>query len=115
MAQTREHSRHLQIGHIMFEGGGNKRSASRSQAGTQVYCMENKQPDKQPKVYGTSRAGSYRLREPKADERGRACRKMNLLTCKLHEGRNRITKSEIQNRDRGTMTYGHDSQTYRWK
>eukprot|EP00972_Heterocapsa_arctica_P050169 7378335-Heterocapsa_arctica.AAC.1 len=38
---------------------------------------------------------------------------MNLLTCKLNEGRTRITKSEIQRRDRRAMTYGHVSSTGR--
>eukprot|EP00972_Heterocapsa_arctica_P073846 10902081-Heterocapsa_arctica.AAC.1 len=59
MTQTREHGNHMQIGYIMFEEGGNKRSASRSQAETQVYRMKNKQPDKHTKVYEQSRAGSY--------------------------------------------------------
>eukprot|EP00972_Heterocapsa_arctica_P008437 1232046-Heterocapsa_arctica.AAC.1 len=36
IAQTREHSDNMLIGYIMFEEGGNKHSASRSQAGTQV-------------------------------------------------------------------------------
>eukprot|EP00972_Heterocapsa_arctica_P041310 6091544-Heterocapsa_arctica.AAC.1 len=53
----------------------------------------------------------YRLHEPRTDKRGRSYVTVNLLACKWHEGRTRITKSEIQNRDRRAMTYGHVSST----
>eukprot|EP00972_Heterocapsa_arctica_P099160 14633493-Heterocapsa_arctica.AAC.1 len=59
MAQTREHHNKMHIGYIMFEELGNKHSASRSQAGTHTYCMENKQPDNLTKVNDKSKAGRY--------------------------------------------------------
>eukprot|EP00972_Heterocapsa_arctica_P063865 9422648-Heterocapsa_arctica.AAC.1 len=112
MVQTRERNKNKQIGYIMFEDLGTKDDASRSQAETHVYCMENKHPDKHTtKVNDKYRTERYRLHEPKTDKRNIDCRIMNLLTCKLHEGRTRITKSEIQNRDRRDMTYGHGSST----
>eukprot|EP00972_Heterocapsa_arctica_P058726 8658479-Heterocapsa_arctica.AAC.1 len=73
MVQTREHNKHKQIGYIMFEDLGNKEYASRPQAETQTYCMENKHPDNYPK-HETSGTVRYRLHEPKTDKRDRSCR-----------------------------------------
>eukprot|EP00972_Heterocapsa_arctica_P029963 4414784-Heterocapsa_arctica.AAC.1 len=75
--------------------------------------MENKQPDKRTQVNDEARTERYRLHEPKTHKRDRSCNSMNLVACKLHEGRTRITNTEIQHRDRRAMTYGHGSSTGR--
>eukprot|EP00972_Heterocapsa_arctica_P052734 7761538-Heterocapsa_arctica.AAC.1 len=103
MFQTREHNNNQQIGYIMFEDLGNKDYASRPQAETHAYCMENKNPDNYPK--------QTRITKSEIHNRGNRAMTYGQLSSAGKGGNKHLNLNQRKHGHQANTTYGKQRET----